>query len=62
MEFYRTLEIESVFHKRMNGFNKIRSSMVEVVFAFMAHLKVLHCSSRALRLKMGEDEMFNFRS
>jgi hypothetical protein len=46
----------------MNGFNKIGDSMVEVVFAFMVHLKVLHCNSRAFKLKMGEDEMFNFRS
>jgi hypothetical protein len=62
IKFYRTLEIENVFHKQMNGFNKIGGSMVKVVFTFMVHLKVLHCSSWALRLKMDEDEMFNFYS
>jgi hypothetical protein len=46
----------------MNGFNKIGSSMEEAVFAFMVDLNVLHYSSMAFRLKMGEDEMFNFRS
>jgi hypothetical protein len=48
------MEIESVLHKQTNGFDKIGHFMVEGAFAFMVHLKMLHCSPRALRLKMHE--------
>jgi hypothetical protein len=45
----------------MNGFSKIdNGSMAKTMFAFIE--KGLHCSSRAIKLKMGVNKMFNYYS
>lgn len=46
----------------INEFNKINESMVKVAFAFMVHLKVLHCNSKTIKLRTGKDLMFNCHS
>jgi hypothetical protein len=54
-----TLKVERVIHNRIKGFTRIDGSMVEQTFAFMVHLKMLHCNLRVIKERMDEDTILD---
>jgi hypothetical protein len=57
-----TLEIEGVIHNQVKEFTRIGNSMVEQTFAFMVHLKMLHCNLRVIKERMDGDIILDFCS